>query len=125
MMETAQQRDVLVVRDLLSAEGREAVAWERWVQPGREGVDIHTLYRTGQQAHAFLVRFGPGAHGDLHEHLDYEMMFVLDGELVNDNGDRYGVGDVIVEEPNSVHQVSSDSGCTLLVVREAPTRPVR
>ncbi|MEW9532604.1 cupin domain-containing protein [Microbispora sp. NPDC049125] len=125
MIETARQRDVLVVRDLLSAAGRDAVDWRRWVQPGREGVDIHTLYLTGQDATAFLVRFGPGSHGDLHEHLDYELMFVLEGELRNDNGDRYGVGDLIIEEPNSVHQVSSESGCTLLVVREAPTRPVR
>jgi acetyl-CoA synthetase len=120
-----QQRNVTVVKDLLTATSRDAVDWERWVEPGRAGVDIHRLYRTDpRQATAFLVRFGAGAHGDLHEHLDYELMFVLEGDLHNDNGDRYVVGDLIIEEPNSVHRVSSTAGCTLLVVREAPTRPV-
>ncbi|OLF14686.1 AMP-binding protein [Actinophytocola xanthii] len=120
-----QQRSVAVWKDLLTGAGRDAVPWQRWVEPGRAGVDIHRLYRVEQtEATAFLVRFGPGAHGDLHEHLDYELMFVLDGELCNDNGDRYGVGDLVVEEPHSVHRVSSEHGCTLLVVREAATRPV-
>ena len=116
-------RTVTVLRDLLTPTGRAAVDWQRWVQPGRAGADIHTLYRSADHgATAFLVRFGPGAHGDLHEHPDHELMFVLEGELHNDNGDRYGVGDLIVEEPGSVHRVTSPQGCTLLVVREAPTR---
>lgn len=120
-----QQRDVLVVKSLLTASGRNDVDWQRWEQPGRAGVDIYTLYRVESTGGtAFLVRFAPGAHGDLHEHLDYELMFVLEGQLENDNGDVYGVGDIIIEAPESIHQVSSDGGCTLLVVREAPTRPV-
>jgi anti-sigma factor ChrR (cupin superfamily) len=63
-----------------------------------------------------------GAHGDLHEHLGYELMLVLAGELVNDNGDRYTVGDLVIEEPGSVHQVTSHTGCTVLGVRAGPTR---
>ncbi|MGW4381399.1 cupin domain-containing protein [Kitasatospora sp. NPDC004531] len=119
-----QQRDVLVVPALLTEPGRDAVDWLLWEQPGRDGVHIHHLYRTEHGAHAFLVRFGPGAHGDLHEHPDHELMLVLAGELVNDNGQRYGVGDLIVEAPGSIHRVDSPGGCTLLVVREAPTRPL-
>ncbi len=116
-------RNIIVLKDLLTSTGLDNVEWRRWVQPGRTGVDIHTLYRTEPDgANAFLVRFGPGAHGDLHEHPDYEMMFVLEGELHNDNGDRYRIGDLIIEEPGSVHRVTSPQGCTLLVVREAPTR---
>ncbi|HWO64837.1 MAG TPA: cupin domain-containing protein [Umezawaea sp.] len=125
-MTDTRVRSVHVLRDVLSATGLDAVAWTRWEQPGRAGVEIHPLFTTGdpQNATAFLTRMGPGAHGDLHEHLGYELMFVLEGELVNDNGDRYGVGDLIVEEPGSVHQVTSVTGCTVLGVRSAPTRPL-
>ncbi|MEU8048505.1 AMP-binding protein [Micromonospora haikouensis] len=122
-----QSRDVTVLRGLMTPDGRDAVPWQEWIQPGRAGAEIHHLYRCdgpAGAATAFLVRFRPGAHGDLHEHLDYELMFVIDGELHNDNGDSYRPGDVIVEKPHSVHRVDSREGCTLLVVRQGPTRPV-
>jgi quercetin dioxygenase-like cupin family protein len=121
----AARRGVMVLRDLLSAQNRAALQWRTWTEPGRAGSETYPLYTTGdgREATAFLVRFGPGAHGDLHEHLGYELMFVLDGEMVNDNGDRYTAGDLVIEEPGSVHRVSSETGFTVLAVREAPTMP--
>ncbi|MEU4063491.1 cupin domain-containing protein [Streptomyces wedmorensis] len=118
-------RSVTVLRDLLSPEALDSVEWRRWHEPGRTGTAIHALYETAddQPATAQLIRFDPGAHGDLHEHLGYELMFVLQGELLNDNGDRYGVGDLVVEEPGSVHRISTETGCTLLGIREAPVVP--
>ncbi|MFI6002662.1 cupin domain-containing protein [Streptomyces sp. NPDC051366] len=114
-----------VVRNLMSGEVLDSLAWQRWDEPGRTGTAIHALYTTEapQQASAQLIRFDPGAHGDLHEHLGYELMFVLQGELVNDNGDRYTAGDLIIEEPGSIHRIGTPTGCTLLGVREAPVVP--
>jgi anti-sigma factor ChrR (cupin superfamily) len=123
---TAQtQRTVTVLRDILTAEGRAKLDWVSWIQPGRAGTEIFPIYTTDgpEPASAQLIRFAPGAHGDLHEHLGYELMIVLEGELRNDNGDVYTVGDLVVEEPGSVHQISTDTGCTLFGVREAPTVP--
>jgi acetyl-CoA synthetase len=121
-------RNVLVLRNLLTALDQDRLEWRTWSQAGRAGSDIYPLYTAeggpAGPATAFLVRFGPDSHGDLHEHTGYELMFVLAGELRNDNGDVYGVGDLIIEEPDSVHQVSSVDGCVLLVVREGPTIPV-
>lgn len=121
-----QERTVTVLRNLHLAAGRDAVQWNTWTQPGRAGVDIAPLYATdvAQPATAFLVRFAPGAHGDLHEHLGYELMFVLDGEMVNDNGDRYAPGDLIIEAPGSIHRITTETGFTALGVREAPTAPL-
>lgn len=121
--EPLQQRTVTVLRSLLTAAGRDALEWNGWSEPGRAGVQIRPLYATQgpQNATAFLARFGPDAHGDLHEHLGYELMFVLDGELINDNGDRYTAGDLVIEDPGSVHRVRTEKGVTVLGVREAPT----
>jgi quercetin dioxygenase-like cupin family protein len=118
-------RNVLVLRDLLSSAALDDIDWTRWVEPGRTGTAIRPLYATDapQQATAYLVRFEAGAHGDLHEHLGYELMFVLRGELWNDNGDRYTVGDLVIEEPGSVHRIGTDTGCVLLGIREAPVVP--
>ncbi|MFC7309308.1 cupin domain-containing protein [Streptomyces monticola] len=121
-----QQRDVTVLRDIFDPVGLDALRWERWQEPGRAGVDLHRLYVTDDDASgaAMITRMAPGAHGDLHEHLGYELILVLEGELCNDNGDRYRAGDLVIEEPGSVHQVSTETGCTVLGVRHAPTRPV-
>ncbi|TAK72029.1 MAG: hypothetical protein EPO11_10625, partial [Gammaproteobacteria bacterium] len=70
------------------------------------------------------AHFRPGSHGNLHEHLGFEMLLILSGELNNDNGDRYLAGTLFVEKPNSVHRVSSPSGCMALVIREKGTRPI-
>lgn len=117
-------RDVLTIRDLLSPTGRDRVSWQEWIQPGRAGAQIHSLWLTDEGASAFLVAFAPDSHGDLHEHTGYELMFVLSGRLCNDNGDSYEVGDLIIEKPTSIHQVSSPEGCVLLVVRDGPAIPV-
>jgi anti-sigma factor ChrR (cupin superfamily) len=102
--------------------------WTPYIQPGRSAVDVEWLY-TGEQtgptgAEAYLAHFRPGSHGNLHEHLGYELLLILEGELHNDNGDQYPAGTLFVEKPHSVHQVSSPAGCIALVVREKGTRPV-
>ena len=101
------------------------LSFEDYAQPGREAVGAHWLY-TGEQtgpdaAESYVARFGPGAHGDLHRHLGFELLFILDGELHNDNGEVYGPGSLVMERPGSVHQVSSELGCVMLVVREKRT----
>ncbi|MEC3978518.1 cupin domain-containing protein [Amycolatopsis sp. H20-H5] len=126
----ASLRDVFVLSGLLDGNlaTSDALEWQEWVQPGREAVDIRWLVTPGvsgpEGCTMFLVSFKPGAHGDLHRHLGHELMFVLEGQLHNDNGDVYPRGSLIVEQPDSTHQVSSPGGCVLLVVRERPVVPV-
>ena len=102
--------------------------WSPYVQQGRSSVDVQWLYdqaQTGEDGgEAYIAHFKPGAHGNLHEHLGYELLLILEGELHNDNGDRYPAGTLFVEKPESVHQVSSPTGCFALVVREKGTRAV-
>jgi anti-sigma factor ChrR (cupin superfamily) len=122
--DTAQP--TVVFRELLSRTALGSLGWDQWVQPGRSGADLHVLFPAGpgQPATAFLTRLAPGAHGDLHEHLGHELMLVLDGELLEDDGSRYGVGDLVVKAPGSAHRVRSETGCTVLGVRALATRAV-
>jgi anti-sigma factor ChrR (cupin superfamily) len=122
-------RDITIYRNLFTAGlDVDQLDLTPYVQPGRAGVDVDWLY-TGAQtgpdgAEAYIARFAPGSHGNLHEHLGFELMIVLDGELHNDNGDVYPPGTLIVEQPTSVHQVSSPHGCVAIVIREKGTVPV-
>ena len=127
---TPQQRAIEVIADVFGDGLADArISWLPYAQPGREAVDVHWLYtsqETGPDgAEAYLAHFRPGAHGDLHRHLGFELIVVLEGELVNDNGDHYLPGTLVVERPDSVHRVTSPQGCKLLVIREKRTLALR
>ena len=65
------------------------LAWTAWVEPGRTGVEHYTLWAPDgdvEDSVGLLLRFPPGAHGDFHEHLGYELMLVLDGTLEHSDG---------------------------------------
>jgi anti-sigma factor ChrR (cupin superfamily) len=103
---------------------RPDLPWKPWSEYGREGVDICPLFTTAQTgpdgAAALLVRFRPGAHGDFHKHMGFELMLVLDGVLEDDKGGYYPAGTLALEGPGSIHQALSRQGCTVLAVRERP-----
>ncbi|WP_370947274.1 cupin domain-containing protein [Amycolatopsis sp. cg5] len=121
--------NVTIYRDVFGKGLHDgSINWTAYNQTGRSGVDVEWLY-TGEQtgetkAEAYIGRFAPGSHGDLHEHLGFELLLVLEGELHNSNGDVYPPGTLILEDPTSIHQVSSPNGCVALVVREKGTRPL-
>lgn len=122
-------RDITVYTNLFSGGLHNGqLKWDSYVQPGRSGVDAEWLY-TGEEtgwtgAEAYIAHFHPGSHGNLHEHLGFEVLLILEGEMHNDNGDRYPAGTLFMEKPGSVHQVSSPSGCIALVIREKGTRAI-
>ncbi|MFD1828383.1 MULTISPECIES: cupin domain-containing protein [Streptomyces] len=111
------------------------LSWVPWKEPGRVGVEHHVLWapdeEKGEDSVGLLLRFPPGAHGDFHEHLGYELMLVLDGVLDHSDGASYTKGDLVVEAPGTRHQMSSREGCTVLAIRtrpaaaRTPDRPIR
>ncbi|WP_131786087.1 cupin domain-containing protein [Protofrankia symbiont of Coriaria ruscifolia] len=113
-----------VVRDVFrSGFEMPDLTWSTWVEPGRSGVEHHVLWApddTGEDSVGLILRFPPGAHGDFHEHLGYELMLVLDGTLDHSDGRSFGFGDLVVEGPGTRHQMSSRQGCTVLAIRSRP-----
>lgn len=100
----------------------DTIEWVPWVEPGRAGVEHSVLWAPSEDepSVALLLRFPPGAHGDFHEHLGYELMLVLHGRLDHSDGRSFHRGDLVVEEPGSRHQMSSENGCTVLAIRTKP-----
>ncbi|MFE9042605.1 cupin domain-containing protein [Streptomyces sp. NPDC007818] len=117
--------DIHFIRNVLRS-GFEIgeVDWVPWREPGRVGVEHHVLWAPdsaqGEDSAGLLLRFPPGAHGDYHEHLGYELMLVLDGTLDHSDGASYTKGDLVVEAPGTEHQMSSRTGCTVLAIRTRP-----
>lgn len=123
---TPQQRSLEVLTDLLG-EGlvNGQITWRPFKEPGREAVDVHWLYTADETgldgAEAYISNQLPGSHTDLHNHLGFELLFVLEGELFDDRGEQYMPGTLIVQRPGSIHRVASVTGCKLLVVRQKGT----
>lgn len=95
---------------------QDQLAW----QPFRDGIEIYELYgdRT-QGAAAALLRYQPGASVPTHEHQGFEHILVLDGAQSDQHG-TYPTGTLVINPPQSQHQVASAAGCIVLAIWERP-----
>jgi anti-sigma factor ChrR (cupin superfamily) len=114
------------LKDLLNSRLlHENLHWLPHTADQRHGVDIVPLYSArdndGRGPAAALLRYRPGARVTRHVHLGFEMVFVLDGVLVDDHGE-YSAGTLQVYPPGSAHALRSDAGCIFLVVWEQPVK---
>ena len=71
---------------------------------------------------SFLVRLDPGSKSLPHEHTGGEDSFILEGELVDGDGQRFGPGDIVSYRAGSRHASQSPRGCTILVFLHGPNR---
>ncbi len=95
-------------------------------QPGlRENVLIHPLFDNTRDdpagSDAALIRYLPGAFTPRHLHIGFEMVFVLDGDYI-ENDISYGPGSLIVRAPGTTHEMRSVNGCTFLATRDVPVK---
>lgn len=68
----------------------------------------------------FAVRFAPGARSERHQHREVEEFCVLEGELIDEDGERLRVGDFIRYEPGTEHSSLAPDGALILVFLRAP-----
>lgn len=95
-------------------------------QPGlRENVEIHLLFDNTVDdpngSDAAIMRYQPGAFVPRHLHVGYEMVLVLQGEYV-ENDVLYKPGSLIIRAPGTTHEMRSDTGCTILAMRDIPVK---
>ena len=69
----------------------------------------------------FIVKFEPGSSSSFHKHKGFEEFYVIDGELIDDDGKVFKKGDYIKFEKETKHSSHSKTGCTLLVILYAGT----
>jgi predicted ChrR family anti-sigma factor len=106
---------VRVFPELLTRSSYDDLPWQSF----REGVEIYFLYKNDAGSSAALLRYLAGAKVPEHIHSGYEHIFVLSGSQSDAEG-KYTRGSVIINSPNTSHQVSSEQGCVVLIVWEKP-----
>jgi anti-sigma factor ChrR (cupin superfamily) len=91
-------------------------------QPFHPGVEIHWLYREGDQgSSAALIRFQPGASVPLHEHRGFEHIYILRGSQSDGPGSSKA-GSLMVHRPGTRHSIASEEGCLVLAIYEKPAQ---
>jgi anti-sigma factor ChrR (cupin superfamily) len=104
-----------LVIDLLAASDLGAPGWQTFWP----GIERRVLYEQEGSGSAALLRYQPGAKTPPHRHAGLEHIYVLRGSQRDERG-RYEAGTLVVNEPGSSHQVTSDDGCVVLVVWQKP-----
>ena len=64
----------------------------------------------------YMIHFEPESRSNFHMHKGSEEFFVVDGELIDDDGKKFKKGDFVRFEPGTKHSSFSERGCTLLVI---------
>lgn len=109
----------MILPDLFSiASEPSALSW----QPFRPGVEIHRLYGDGKQGpSAALLKYEPGATVPSHLHTGYEHIIVLSGAQSDSRG-SYEAGTLVINPPDSRHNIASEFGCIVLMIWEKPVQ---
>ncbi|NEQ55184.1 MAG: transcription negative regulator ChrR [Leptolyngbya sp. SIO3F4] len=107
----------MILSDLFSlADHPGRLTWE----PFRPGIEIYRLYGDGQQGPAAaLLKYDPGATVPEHGHTGYEHIIVLSGAQQDHRG-NHTAGTLVINPPDSSHDVVSDEGCIVLIIWEKP-----
>ena len=69
---------------------------------------------------SYWMKMASNCQSVLHRHTNVELITILSGTVQDSTGITYERGDSVVYGKNSVHQLYSADGCTMLVVESTP-----
>ncbi len=93
-----------------------------WVAGSGEGIEHKVLLQDKERGLlTALIRWSPGAKLPMHQHMDFEQSFVLEGSLCDHEGECKA-GDYVWRPPGSRHRAWSPDGCLLLAVFLTPNK---
>ena len=112
----------MIRRQIVDAATAAYVPDERYGEPvaGMNWCNISYDQETGTGS--FLLRMEPGTSSRPHEHVDFEEFFVIDGELIDDDGKIFRAGNFVSFRPGFKHWSTTKEGCTLAVFLRQPNR---
>jgi anti-sigma factor ChrR (cupin superfamily) len=91
-----------------------------WRDTGCPGLDWKILFQDKERGlMTTLVRWAPGAELDLHEHMDIEQSYILEGRLVDEEGECLA-GDFVWRPIGNTHRARAPEGALLIAIFQRP-----
>ena len=90
-----------------------------------KGMSWHKIsYEKEKGQGTYVLKMDPGAKSIPHEHVSYEEFYMLDGELIDEDGKIFKKGDFISFEPGSKHSSFTEKGCLILVFMRSRNKTI-
>ncbi len=83
------------------------------VQPDLSWLPVSYDEKTGQGT--YLMRMEPGAVTIAHDHAGMEEFLILEGDLVDSDGTKFGPGDFVSYDAGTHHNSWTENGCLIAV----------
>ena len=114
------------LRQILSTDSDRFKPYDRYGDPiaGMSWIPLSGELLNGG-FESFLLRMDAGARSNPHEHTGHEEFLVLDGELIDCDGQSFKSGDYVHFQPGSKHSSHTPEGCTMLVILRGNNRALR
>jgi anti-sigma factor ChrR (cupin superfamily) len=114
------------LRQIIATTSDQFKPYDRYGEPiaGMSWIPLSGELHNGA-FECFLLRMDAGARSRPHEHTGGEEFYVLDGELIDCDGQSFHSGDYVRFDPGSKHSSQSPEGCTMLVILRGNNRPLR
>jgi predicted ChrR family anti-sigma factor len=109
--------------DLGADKIRELFEWMKtahWEPSGIPGVDVlHITPGPAVHADSGFVRFAPGLEFPFHDHIGDELQLIMEGDMTDDQGVAFGVGDTMFKPVGTAHSfVIGKDGCVIALTLE-------
>ena len=92
-----------------------------WQSTDFDGIEMKLLYKDDVGRSTILFRMAPGAVVPLHEHTDLEQTFMLEGSLVDHEGE-VTAGNFVWRPGGNVHVAHAPHGAIFISVFNRPNR---
>ena len=93
-----------------------------WQATSSPGIDVKVLYSDESRGlKTALFRWAPGSELVFHEHMDIEQTYILEGSLVDDEGEATA-GSFVWRPKGSSHVARSPHGALMLAIFLEPNR---
>lgn len=94
--------------------------FEALVSDGVEDGSVLQLNKAKALGSGFhIYKMEPGATTVAHTHASDEEFYIIEGEIVDHDGARYGAGDLVWLRKGTHHNSYSPNGCVIVVYLEA------
>ena len=93
-----------------------------WQPTSSPGIEVKVLYSDDSRGlKTALFRWAPGSELEVHEHMDIEQTYILEGSLVDDEGEATA-GNFVWRPKGSRHVARSPHGALMLAIFLEPNR---
>ena len=92
-----------------------------WQATAFPGIEMKLLYQDARGRSTILFKLAPGAVVPAHEHTELEQTFMIEGRLVDDEGEA-GPGDFVWRPAGNRHVARAPEGALFLSIFLKPNR---